>query len=640
MADDLDLIFDQAHAGASTDSGVDLDAIFDQAHADPYSPGFFESAWQGAKNMPSDTLESIKSIPSGVSNIYNSIFSPVKSIEDGTTEKALRGTGKLASGVAGAGAGATLGAFGGPAAPVTVPVGAALGAAASLLGFDWLNQATGSDEPTTPEQDLQSLGYNTGSGLAGTAALKAIKAPIELIKKSPPVLTETANALDRKSFGTRQSDYGKASDVRTIETPEGTVETPVKAALDDLAVNQKLGSSRNPSDMIKIADATTKEINTQITEAIKHFDETSSIPAKPDFSGARQYLDSGSVPADLVESYASRLDDLEQGINTRGGGKLSFLQKQKVALGKSYDPADKVKSGFDRAIYNDLKTSIESYYPEIKGLNAELSKYMIVDPILTRSLKASEGASPASKLRDFGYTTGGIGAPAIVGTMLGGPVGTAIGATAGLATKAMATPRGQATIAKGLRGAAKVARKVGPVTDFFSKAEVPLTGAIEGAEAPREERKSSAINDTFKKEEPMQDTKPQVEELAPIKDELLDAVRRVESADGKFQLSKAGARGEYQFMPATAKAYNVDLNDGNAEDDREGAWNLIQDEFKALGSLPLALASYNAGRRRVNQAIQMAGSRDWPDVQAALRQMGLDETADYVTKYQKLGIEV
>lgn len=138
----------------------------------------------------------------------------------------------------------------------------------------------------------------------------------------------------------------------------------------------------------------------------------------------------------------------------------------------------------------------------------------------------------------------------------------------------------------------------------------------------------------------MEDMKPKAEELAPVKDEILDAVRKVESSDGKFLVSKAGARGAYQFMPATAKAYNVDPTDKNEEDDREGAWNLIQDEFEALGSLPLALASYNAGRRRVNQAIQMAGSREWPEVQAALRELGLDETADCVTKYQKLGIKV
>ncbi len=640
MADDLDLIFDQAHAVTPIDGGMDLDAIFDQAHASAESPGFWQSTYEGAKNMPADTLQGIKSIPSGVSNIYNSIFSPIKSIEDGTTERALRGTGKLASGVAGAGAGATLGAFGGPAAPITVPVGAALGAAASLLGFDWLNQATGSDAPTTPEQDLQSLGYNTGSGLAGSAALKTAKASMGAIKKAAPKITETANALGRRSLGTRQSDYGKASDVRTIETPEGSVETPVKAALDDLVVNEKLGASRDPATMIKIADATTKEINRQITEAIKHFDETSSIPAKPDFSGARAYLDSGSVPADLVESYATRLDDLEQGINSRGGGDLSYLQKQKVALGKSYDPADAVKSGFDRAIYDDLKTSIESYYPEIKGLNAELSKYMTVDPILTRSLKAAESQSPVSKLRDLFYTTGGIGAPTLAGTMLGGPVGTALGASVGLATKALASPTGQAKIAKGLRGAAKVAGKAETVGKAINAAETPLIGGIEATESSKEKPKSSAITDTFKTEKPMEDMKPKAEELAPVKDEILDAVRKVESSDGKFLVSKAGARGAYQFMPATAKAYNVDPTDQNEEDDREGAWNLIQDEFEALGSLPLALASYNAGRRRVNQAIQMAGSRDWPEVQAALRELGLDETADYVTKYQKLGIKV
>lgn len=112
---------------------------------------------------------------------------------------------------------------------------------------------------------------------------------------------------------------------------------------------------------------------------------------------------------------------------------------------------------------------------------------------------------------------------------------------------------------------------------------------------------------------------------------VLDAIRQVESGGRPGLTSKAGARDEYQFMPVTAKAYGVTLGDGDSSDDRAGAAALLQDELDALGSLPLALASYNAGRPRVLKAVKAAGSADWEDVAAFLPK----ETRDYIPKIIK-----
>jgi soluble lytic murein transglycosylase-like protein len=118
---------------------------------------------------------------------------------------------------------------------------------------------------------------------------------------------------------------------------------------------------------------------------------------------------------------------------------------------------------------------------------------------------------------------------------------------------------------------------------------------------------------------------------SPITDDVLDAVRWIESRDGKYTLSPAGARGHYQFMPATAKAYGVDLDDGDPTDDRAGAKRLLEDEFRALGSLELALAAYNAGRPAVMRAIQKAETREWEQVRKYLPA----ETRQYVPKFYK-----
>ena len=59
--------------------------------------------------------------------------------------------------------------------------------------------------------------------------------------------------------------------------------------------------------------------------------------------------------------------------------------------------------------------------------------------------------------------------------------------------------------------------------------------------------------------------------------------------------SSAGALGIAQFMPAMARAYNVDPM--SPESAIPGAADLLCDEYAALRSWPLALAAYNAGRK-------------------------------------------
>lgn len=61
--------------------------------------------------------------------------------------------------------------------------------------------------------------------------------------------------------------------------------------------------------------------------------------------------------------------------------------------------------------------------------------------------------------------------------------------------------------------------------------------------------------------------------------------------------SPAGARGVAQFIPGTAKAYDVDLDDGRSTDDLEGAARYMRDNLKRTGgNYKQALSIYNSGR--------------------------------------------
>jgi murein DD-endopeptidase MepM/ murein hydrolase activator NlpD len=60
--------------------------------------------------------------------------------------------------------------------------------------------------------------------------------------------------------------------------------------------------------------------------------------------------------------------------------------------------------------------------------------------------------------------------------------------------------------------------------------------------------------------------------------------------------SGAGAQGIAQFMPGTARAYGVNLNDNRVTDDLEGAARYLRANLDKYGSYARALSVYNSGR--------------------------------------------
>jgi hypothetical protein len=79
---------------------------------------------------------------------------------------------------------------------------------------------------------------------------------------------------------------------------------------------------------------------------------------------------------------------------------------------------------------------------------------------------------------------------------------------------------------------------------------------------------------------------------------LLAAQLYAESHFNPFARSSAGAQGIAQFMPATAAAYGLD-DPFDAEQAIDAQAHLMRDLLRSFGSVPLALAAYNAGSARV-----------------------------------------
>ena len=75
---------------------------------------------------------------------------------------------------------------------------------------------------------------------------------------------------------------------------------------------------------------------------------------------------------------------------------------------------------------------------------------------------------------------------------------------------------------------------------------------------------------------------------------LLAAQLYAESNFNPFAVSEAGARGIAQFMPSTARAYGLD-DPFNPTSAINAQARLMRDLLRQFGSVPLALAAYNAG---------------------------------------------
>lgn len=116
--------------------------------------------------------------------------------------------------------------------------------------------------------------------------------------------------------------------------------------------------------------------------------------------------------------------------------------------------------------------------------------------------------------------------------------------------------------------------------------------------------------------------------------EELKAMAIIESALNPLAVSRAGAKGMWQFMYATAKMYGLHID--SFVDERldpvksaDAAARYLQDAYEIFGDWNLAIASYNCGAGNVNKAIRRSGSRAFWDIWPYLPR----ETRGYVPAF-------
>ena len=553
-----------------------------------------------------------------------------------------------------------------PRTALDIATGAGTGALTAQLSVD------------IADKERQAATENAALWGAGTGAVASVLG--SALQGGAKATQKVGERIQRAAIGARQSDYKSMAnrygispeDTKNINqalitidpaTAPAEMETLTKRTLDELLSAKEFGKDRTPSKMLSIIGSKIDDLSGQVASKINNFDEQGLKATAPKFERALAMIDEG-VPPDRLDKYLGYIVELQDNLNSFGRGTLKYMQRMKQELARSWSAGDDVDARFGRALYADIQKQIEKYVPEVAPLNEKVSKYMVAMPILRRGLAQEEATKDVFNLRQLGFTTGGIMAPAIAGAQVAGPVGAIAGLGLGAGLRAAVTPGGQRVIGESLTDIGKMAQTYGPenvssLLNALSRGattagiqrptmtETPRVAAtstkttLSDAQRKRlldlRERLQPTVNATPPTPVSKQ-TEVTATPISTVLEQKPPVIRAIAWQESRYNpkavgpKTKAGqAKGVMQLTDATAKSLGV-ADPFNPEENINAGERYYNKLLKQFGNRELALAAYNWGEGNLRKALRKVAAQEVKPTWANVLQYAYvpKETRSYV----------
>lgn len=499
--------------------------LFQMAGIKQPESSFLGSIWEGVKAAPSAAVDMVASIPSGVSNIYESIFTPNKAIESGAAERVLRGTGALASGSAGSIAGGALGALGGPLAPLTVPLGVAAGGAAGTSLYDLVNELFGNDAPTTRDVKIDKFGKNLGTGIALAGAGKAGGAGVSKFTKNlSNTFDDLALATKERALGIQYGDRKRGFGSNSVYLDETGNAVPKNMAIDKASSIQTHVKNLEDSGFLKQASNDPAKALTQLdrqhleTELLidNLIDKADTVVGNqsilPAWSRARQFLDGlRKSERDLLTPELERIRRDYIADPNAGMRKIINLKRQLSEDAKFASNTAPKKAELYQQAYLDLKQLGEDVFdaavPSQKGAFRAANELASSEIGIQKTLPTAAARDNAGIFKTLFTPTGSgpyLGAGGLGAATLGTGVALPAAATAWLARGVYQGIKNTKplSMARGLDNLSYLADLFSPVGDAINSASLPVAVSAQALQYQKGEQRDSEKNYETQKDLP------------------------------------------------------------------------------------------------------------------------------------------
>ena len=468
-------------------------------------------------------------------------------------------------------------------------------------------------------------------------------------------LSSLGKSARRSALGATLADYKKTVGKRQIDIdPTTGVQSLTQKGLDNVIEKGYLGDTVNPAEAYQNAQNSIVRLENQLDDKIASVEKEGVKIKTPQFIDIQRKIQKGTgYTVDEQDTYLKKIGEIRRLIQERGKNSLAFLQEQKKAYGKKYNPkGESTEALFNRDVYHALQNEVEKYVPEAKSINTEVQSLLLTRPILEKGVAAESDVfrALANRIGKAGFTTGGVFGTGAAGLLGAGPaaglgiLGAALGSkpVQDIIGQGLSRPQDLATALSrmGVQAGAADRPEIMPMFPPI-EAAISDTNEIDYSQYSVDELKAIARGTETQPEAPAPSvstkpaTKQNISALIAKQPPIIQAIIDTESSGNPNARSEVGAVGLMQLMPGTANDLGVDPLD--PVKNIEGGTRYYNQMRKKFPDMKTAIASYNWGPGNMAKAVAKVESKGQkPTWQNILKYNSVPtETEEYVKRVIK-----